>query len=145
MGFKENLKLVFLNGCSSEGQAKELVAAGISAVIGTVTSINDEVASTLAIRFYSSLGDGYQIEKAWSFAEDQINIAKGTSDTRALYWSGKQELTEKKPWVIRFKDGAIRSSQKPRCPSDNSTLWPIWGRKIKSVGCRIKTATREPS
>ncbi|MBP7800876.1 MAG: AAA family ATPase [Saprospiraceae bacterium] len=103
---QENLKLVFLNGCSSEGQAKELVAAGISAVIGTVTSINDEVASTLAIRFYSSLGDGYQIEKAWSFAEDQINIAKGTSDTRALYWSGKQELTEKKPWVIRFKDGA---------------------------------------
>ncbi|HNR07346.1 MAG TPA: AAA family ATPase [Saprospiraceae bacterium] len=103
---QENLKLVFLNGCSSEGQAADLLKAGISAVIGTTSAINDEVATSLAIRFYSSLGDGSGIEKAWADATDEVKISKGTGNTRALLWEGKNEASEHFPWVIRFRPGA---------------------------------------
>ena len=103
---QENLKLVFLNGCSSEGQAADLLKAGIAAVIGTTASINDEVATSLAIRFYSSLGDGSGIEKAWTDATDEVKILKGTGNTRALFWEGKNEASDHFPWVIRFRPGA---------------------------------------
>lgn len=103
---QENLKLIFLNGCSSEGQAADLLTAGIPAVIGTTTSINDEIATSLAIRFYSSLGDGSGIEKAWTNAIDEVKINKGTGNTRALYWEGKKEIGDHFPWVIQFRPGA---------------------------------------
>jgi WD40 repeat protein len=103
---QENLKLIFLNGCSSEGQATDLLKAGIPAVIGTTASINDEIATALATRFYSSLGDGSSIEKAWADATDEVKIKNGTGNTRALYWQGKQEVSDRFPWVIQFKPGA---------------------------------------
>ncbi len=103
---QENLKLVFLNGCSSEGQTVDLLKAGIAAVIGTTASINDEIATALAIRFYSSLGDGSGIEKAWTDATDEVKILKGTGNTRALFWEGKNESGDHFPWVIRFRPGA---------------------------------------
>lgn len=103
---QENLKLIFLNGCSSEGQATDLLKSGIPAVIGTTASINDEIATSLATRFYSSLGDGSSIEKAWADATDEVKIKNGTGNTRALYWPGKQEVNDRFPWVIQFKPGA---------------------------------------
>lgn len=103
---QENLKLVFLNGCSSEGQTADLLKAGIPAVIGTTTAINDAIATGLAVRFYGSLADGSGIERAWADATDQVKITSGTSDTRALFWEGKKETTDHFPWVIQFKPGA---------------------------------------
>ncbi len=103
---QENLKLIFLNGCSSEGQANDLLKAGIPAVIGTTASINDEIATALAVRFYGSLGDGSSISKAWADATDEIKIQHGTSNTRALHWQGKEETTDRFPWVIQFRSGA---------------------------------------
>jgi hypothetical protein len=100
------LKLVFLNGCSSEVQANEMLDAGISAIIGTTASINDEIATRLAIRFYSGLAKGSGIEKSWSDAVDEVKMAVGSGNTRALNWAGKKDQTDRFPWVIRFKSGA---------------------------------------
>lgn len=52
---QKGLKLVFFNGCITEQQSKELIAAGLPAVIGTNSAINDEIATLLAVHFYSSL------------------------------------------------------------------------------------------
>lgn len=103
---QENLKLVFLNGCSSEDQATDLLKAGIPAVIGTTSSIKDDIATALAARFYASLGEGSGIEKAWTDATDEVKIKEGTGDTRALLWEGKKEATDRFPWVMQFRPGA---------------------------------------
>ena len=47
--------LVFLNGCSSAGQVKELHAAGVKNVIATRQPIGDESASSFARAFYAEL------------------------------------------------------------------------------------------
>lgn len=106
MARQPNLKLIFLNGCSSDEQATDLLKAGIPAVIGTTASINDEIATALAIRFYSSLGDGAGIEKAWTDATDEVKIIKGAGATRALLWEGKKDVVDRFPWVIQFKPGS---------------------------------------
>jgi WD40 repeat protein len=100
------LKLVFLNGCSSEAQTNDMLEAGVAAVIGTTASINDELATRLAVRFYSGLAKGAGIEKSWSDAVDEVKMATGSGNTRALNWSGKEEQSDRFPWIIRFRPGA---------------------------------------
>ena len=53
--------------CHAAIIAREL---GVPAVVGTARSINDTIATDLASRFYSSLGQGNAIERAWEEAED---------------------------------------------------------------------------
>ncbi len=104
---QQGLKLVFLNGCSSQQQAHDLLRAGISSVIGTSQSINDDIATQLAIRFYTGLGEGLSIEKAWTAAEDEVKIEKGTANMRDLFWEeADTAAVEHFPWEIRFRLGA---------------------------------------
>jgi WD40 repeat protein len=103
---QEGLKFVFLNGCSTQQHALELTQAGITAVVGTSQSINDEVATNLAIRFYKGIANGASLEKAWLDAEDYIKTQKGTANFRDLYWEGKEEIEDRFPWDIFYKKGA---------------------------------------
>ncbi|MFT5918158.1 MAG: hypothetical protein ACI81T_004675 [Bacteroidia bacterium] len=114
---QKGLKLIFLNGCSSQQQALNLVEAGVPAVIGTSQSINDDVATTLALRFYFGLGHGAGIEKAWQEAIDEVKIKKGTANMRDFFWEGMVEETSREtdnkvgvpdrfPWDIFYKEGA---------------------------------------
>lgn len=45
LGQRPNLQLVFLNGCSTEGQVAELLAQGVKVVIATDAPVNDRKAS----------------------------------------------------------------------------------------------------
>ncbi|MGB0524861.1 MAG: CHAT domain-containing protein [Flammeovirgaceae bacterium] len=112
---QKNLKLIFLNGCSSQQQAIDLIEAGIPAVIGTSQSINDRVATRLAIRFYKGLAAGKEIDRSWQEAVDEAKIEKGTSNFRDFYWEGMgtssgQPSTvaplDRFPWEIHYKEGA---------------------------------------
>jgi len=103
---QEGLKLVFLNGCSTEQHALELKGAGIPAVVGTSQSIDDKVAANLAIRFYKGIANGASLERAWLDAEDYIKIQKGAANFRDLYWEGKKEIEDRFPWNIFYKKGA---------------------------------------
>ncbi|MGB0524435.1 MAG: CHAT domain-containing protein, partial [Flammeovirgaceae bacterium] len=119
---QQGLKAIFLNGCSSEQQALDLVAAGIPAVIGTSQSINDDVATSLAIRFYSALGNGSNLSRAWAEAVDQVKIQKGTANMRDLFFDGMDEPStsenedrgtknaslkqDRFPWDIYYREGA---------------------------------------
>ncbi|MGB0523527.1 MAG: CHAT domain-containing protein [Flammeovirgaceae bacterium] len=129
---QQGLKVIFLNGCSSQQQALDLIEAGIPAVIGTSQSINDEVATSLAIRFYSALGNGAKLERAWHEAVDQVKIQKGTANMRDLFFDGVDDMDtastgtatvksknlapntpsgasptrDRFPWEIYFRDGA---------------------------------------
>ncbi|MGB4846622.1 MAG: AAA family ATPase, partial [Saprospiraceae bacterium] len=82
---QKSLKLVFLNGCSSQKQSEELIAAGLPAVIGTSQSINDTVATGLASRFYKGMSAGMNVERAWTDAVDQIKTENGAENSKALF------------------------------------------------------------
>ncbi|MCK6559438.1 DUF1566 domain-containing protein [candidate division KSB1 bacterium] len=99
------LKLVFLNGCSTQQHALDLKEAGIPAVIGTARTIDDAVAADLAVRFYKGLAAGHTIERAWAEAVDQVKMEKGP-DWRALHWQGKTETPDRFPWEICYREGA---------------------------------------
>ncbi|MCB9232705.1 MAG: AAA family ATPase [Bacteroidia bacterium] len=103
---QKGLKLVFLNGCSSQQQAQDMIRAGIPAVIGTSQSIDDGIATSLSARFYNGISAGLGINQAWEEAVDQVKIMKGTSNTRALNWKGKETVEDRFPWDIFYKEGA---------------------------------------
>lgn len=104
---QRGLQLVFFNGCSTQQQALELVQAGISAVIGTSNSINDDIATTLSIRFYLGLAKGASLEKAWLEATDEVKVKEGTANLRGLYRKSQTEIADDRfPWEIHFRTGA---------------------------------------
>jgi hypothetical protein len=104
---QRGLQLVFFNGCSTQQQAQELSAAGVPAVIGTSNSISDDVATTLAIRFYNGMAQGHSIEKAWLEATDQVKMQQGTDNLRGFYRRAtEQSNIDRFPWDIYIRQGA---------------------------------------
>lgn len=79
----ENLKLVVLNGCSTEGQVQALLDAGIPIVIGTSAPVNDQKAKDFSITFFQNLKEGASIESAFEMAigaaqvSGQIEVNRG--------------------------------------------------------------------
>ncbi len=102
---QKNLRLIFLNACSTQQHALELIKAGIPAVIGTSQSIADHVAAQLAVCFYNAIANGLSIETAWKDAEDFFNMQTPPSDYRQLY-RRYQKHPDRFPWQIHFKPGA---------------------------------------
>ena len=58
LGRRRNLKLVFLNGCSTRPQVQLLLDAGVRAVIATARPIDDRAACDVAVAFYEALTAG---------------------------------------------------------------------------------------
>jgi hypothetical protein len=68
MASSSDLRLVFFNTCYSYNQA-EAVTNHIEAAIGMNTSIGDDAARVFSSQFYSSLGFGLSIKKAFDQAK----------------------------------------------------------------------------
>lgn len=103
---QQGLKLIFLNGCSTQQQSEELVEAGVPSVIGTSQAISDEIAQKLAVRFYSSIGNGSTIQRAWKEAVDEVNMGTGGGNTRSLYFGGIEEVPDRLPWEMYVREGS---------------------------------------
>lgn len=86
-----NLKLVFLNGCSTQGQVHQLLTLGIPVVIASSAPIDDRSASDFSIRFFQALSDRATIGEAFELAIGQIlankalNVHRGLGLTEALH------------------------------------------------------------
>ncbi|MCB0854051.1 MAG: CHAT domain-containing protein, partial [Bacteroidetes bacterium] len=113
---QKGLKLVFLNGCFSLRQAKELLEAGIPAVIGTVSAVDDQIATTLSTSFYQALAEGSTIDQAWKEATFKVQADKGIEDMHVYYhgiakehrnlnWQNGEVMEERFPWEIYLKEG----------------------------------------
>ena len=63
----DTIRLVVFNACFSEAQAEEIVEY-IEAAIGMSVSISDEAACTFAAQFYSAIGFGLSLKKAFGQA-----------------------------------------------------------------------------
>lgn len=68
MASSENIRLVFFNTCYSRNQA-EAISQFADATIGMNTSIGDEAARVFSSQFYSSIGFGHSVAKAFQQAK----------------------------------------------------------------------------
>lgn len=68
MASSENIRLVFFNTCYSRNQA-ESISQFADATIGMSTSIGDEAARIFSSQFYSSIGFGHSVGKAFQQAK----------------------------------------------------------------------------
>lgn len=82
LGSLPRLQLVFLNGCATQGQVDDLLAAGVPAVIATSAPVDDSIALDFARQFYGSLGDrnaARSIQFAFDDAKSLVESARGTA------------------------------------------------------------------
>lgn len=75
LGKQKNLRLVFLNGCSTAGQIKTLLESGIPAIIGTHAPVEDELAMRFAQYFYEALVRRATFGEAFEEASQFIRTA----------------------------------------------------------------------
>ena len=68
MSSSDKIHLIFFNACFSYEQAYEVVSH-VDAAIGMTDSINDNDACAFAAQFYSSLGFGHSVKKAFEQAK----------------------------------------------------------------------------
>jgi hypothetical protein len=112
MGEQENLKLVFLNGCSSKGQVQTLFDAGVKAVIATSVPIEDRKATEFAQQFYEALAHKRSIGQAFNIAQAYLTTRYGDSvDVRYRDFVinlsellKKEEETDEIPWGLYIKE-----------------------------------------
>ncbi|MEO0341481.1 MAG: CHAT domain-containing protein, partial [Bacteroidota bacterium] len=72
---QKNLKLVFLNGCSTQEQVKRLLNNGVPAVIATSVAIEDNSAKNFADTFYQNLATQHTIKEAFDMAAARHKMA----------------------------------------------------------------------
>jgi hypothetical protein len=71
---KDQLRLVVLNACLSETQAR-MIAQEIDVVVGMASNIGDEAAINFARGLYSGLGMGRDVASAFALGRNAIEIA----------------------------------------------------------------------
>ncbi len=110
---QQALPLVFLNGCSTQGQVKHLLDAGVQAVIATSRSIDDARATRFATDFYAALGGGASLRRAFEQAAAAARAAAGDLPRAAYRDIGAEDdgaagqVTDAQwPWALHVSDGA---------------------------------------
>lgn len=73
MTSSDKIRLVFFNTCFSYGQA-EAVVQHVEAAIGMNTSIGDVAARIFSAQFYSAIGFGYSLDKAFEQAKSALML-----------------------------------------------------------------------
>jgi WD40 repeat protein len=105
---QQGLQVVFLNGCTTEKWAMALNEAGVPLVIGTFEVIPDEDAQKLAAQFYSGLGQGVAVRRAWEEAVARVRAgSSGQLRDINLGLGG----TDRFPWGIFQRKGADVASE----------------------------------
>lgn len=85
MSSSDKIHLLFFNACFSYDQAHEIIQY-VDAAIGMTTSVSDEAACTFAAQFYSSLGFGLSVKKAFEQAKGVMMLESPTeANTPMLY------------------------------------------------------------
>lgn len=100
----KNLKLVFLNGSSTNKVVGELLNSGVEAVIATSRSmIQDEQAIEFAINFYKNLNEGKSLLNSFELASGLIRKeSKPTTHLQKGLTFNEQE--EEFPWGLYLKE-----------------------------------------
>jgi len=104
--YKDGLKLVFLNGCSTREQEQRLHELGIKAVIATSVKIGDKQATDFSVAFYKALSNHFTIEQAFNRACSFIKAKYGSAQEGIISYRGidLEELEKGDlPWGLYIK------------------------------------------
>lgn len=94
MTASENVKVMFFNACYSYEQAENIVKY-IDVAIGMTTAIGDEAACIFASQFYSSIGFGLTVKKAFDQAKAALMLEGiPEENTPILYFSDTTNINE---------------------------------------------------
>lgn len=107
---QRSLQLVFLNGCFSIQQAKQLLEHGLPAVVGTVRAVADALATDLSISFYKGVASGLSIDRAWNMAVQEAQAQRGAGDMSEYYHQAQRGPdiggggASRFPWELHYRD-----------------------------------------
>ena len=111
LGMQHNLKLVFLNGCSTLPQVDYLMELGVKAVIATEVSIQDGMAKDFSIWFFQAMVAKKRLEDAFNYAVAALNTkypdgkAPGIIEYRSFN-IGKRAEKKSLPWGLYINESA---------------------------------------
>ncbi len=105
LGQQDNLKLVFLNGCSNRAQVDLLFQLNIPAVIATAVNIADRSAVVFAKNFYRALSTQHTISEAFKIAAANHLMESGQAVGiyRGVQLPGGEG--EQLPWGLYVREG----------------------------------------
>ncbi|HND87904.1 MAG TPA: CHAT domain-containing protein [Saprospiraceae bacterium] len=69
LGQCPRLRLVVLNGCSTDGQVRDLLAAGVPVVVATSAPVDDRRATSFSSRFFEALQQQFTVREAFEMAQ----------------------------------------------------------------------------
>lgn len=104
---KENLALVFLNGCATLSQVNQLLELGVKAVIATSIPIEDPKATKFAGWFYQSLVEQRTLKSAFEYASAALQMKNksikkpGITELRGIVQQEEEDI----PWGLYYPEG----------------------------------------
>jgi len=102
---QKQMKLVFLNGCSTRQQVSLLLGLGIPAVIATSAPVNDTSATEFAESFYKAIAAGHNIKEAFEMAAAVVKTKGGDLPRIHRAFGNPHPETDILPWGLYTKEG----------------------------------------
>ncbi|WP_206513069.1 hypothetical protein [Larkinella soli] len=126
LGRCPNLRLVFLNGCSTLQHIRLLAEQNIdAAVIATSAPVNDQVASFFSLAFYRALVQQYSLQEAIEQARLQLQVRENIhlSDFSRGALETQEELT-RNHWYFHCPDPQVGQWELPSHPEQAAGYVP---------------------
>jgi hypothetical protein len=105
LALQKELKVVFLNGCSTRAQVGLLQELGIPAVIATSIPIADQSARTFSDVFYRALAEDHTLEEAYKLAAANHLMTTGQAAGISRGMRVRKEETDPLPWGLYITEG----------------------------------------
>ncbi len=105
LGQCPNLRLVFLNGCSTQGQVARLLEAGVPVVLATSAPVNDRKATFFSIRFFEALQQQFTLREAFDMAKGALETAFADASVQQYRSAGFDAGEVETPsWGLYFSE-----------------------------------------
>ncbi|MFZ2899224.1 MAG: CHAT domain-containing protein [Saprospiraceae bacterium] len=104
LGQCPRLQLVFLNGCSTDGQVRLLLEKGIPAVISTSAPVNDRVACEFSQDFFRALSQYKTIEEAFDLAKGATLTRRDGYSIEKRGFELREHLSDSSLWGLDYRE-----------------------------------------
>lgn len=113
LGRCPNLRVVFLNGCSTRQQVELLRKQNVQAVIiATSTPVQDTVATDVALWFYEALVNQTSVQEALEQVQDRLKVKEATTIAVDRGMAEMDEEITRNQWYVHY-------------PSDEAARWRL--------------------
>jgi hypothetical protein len=114
LGNCPQLKLVFLNGCSTDGMVAALLHRGIKTVIATSAKVDDQTACTFSTTYYTALERGETFDQAFELAKGTLQTGAAVTVHRGIMVPGAEK--EQARWGMFYQteqEGTVVNTKLP--------------------------------